>query len=60
MTRTNIASIIVVAALACGTAARADWSAYLDRLKGAAGDAGVQRDPAGVAPHHLDDHHAVV
>ena len=27
---------------------------------GAAGDAGVQRDPAGVAAHHLDDQHAVV
>ena len=30
-----------------------------DRV-GAAGDAGVQRDPAGVAPHHLDDHDALV
>ena len=27
---------------------------------GAAGDAGVQRDPAGVAAHHLGDHHAMV
>ena len=27
---------------------------------GAAGDAGVDRDPARVAAHHLDDHHAVV
>ena len=26
----------------------------------AARDAGVHRDPAGVAAHHLDDHHAVV
>ena len=30
-----------------------------DRV-GAAGDPGVGRDPAGVAAHHLDDHHAVV
>ena len=27
---------------------------------GAAGDPGVERDPAGVAAHHLDDHDAVV
>ncbi len=27
---------------------------------GGAGDAGVERDPAGVAPHHLDHHHAPV
>ena len=27
---------------------------------GAAGEAGVRRDPARVTPHHLDDHHAVV
>ena len=27
---------------------------------GAAGDAAVHRDPAGVTSHHLDDHHAVV
>ena len=27
---------------------------------GAAGHAGVERDPAGVAAHHLDDHDAVV
>ena len=27
---------------------------------GAAGDAGVQRDPAGVPAHHLDDQHPVV
>ena len=27
---------------------------------GAAGDAGFQRDPAGVAPHHLQDHDPVV
>ena len=27
---------------------------------GAAGDAGGQRDMAGVAPHHLEDHDAVV
>ena len=27
---------------------------------GAAGQPGVQRDPAGVATHHLHDHHAVV
>ncbi len=30
-----------------------------DRV-GAAGDARVRGDPAGVAAHHLDDHHAVV
>ena len=30
-----------------------------DRV-GAAGDAGVQRDPAGVAAHHFDDHDALV
>ena len=29
-------------------------------LGGAAGDAGVGRDPAGLAAHHLDDHDAVV
>ena len=29
-------------------------------LGGAAGDAGVGRDPAGIAAHHLDDHDAVV
>ena len=27
---------------------------------GAAGQPGVERDPAGVPPHHLHDHHAVV
>ena len=27
---------------------------------GAAGEPGVERDPAGVAAHHLDDHHPVV
>ena len=27
---------------------------------GAAGDAGMQGDPAGVTAHHLDDHHPVV
>ena len=27
---------------------------------GAAGEPGVEGDPAGVAAHHLDDHHAVV
>jgi hypothetical protein len=27
---------------------------------GAAGHAGVQRNPPGVAPHHLDHHHAVM
>ncbi len=27
---------------------------------GAAGDAGLQRDPTGVAPHHFDDHDALV
>jgi hypothetical protein len=31
-----------------------------DRSFRAAGDAGVERDPAGVAPHHLQDHHPVV
>ena len=29
-------------------------------LRGAAGDASVGRDPAGMAAHHLDDHNAVV
>ena len=28
--------------------------------RGPAGDAGVRRDPAGVAAHDLDDHHPVV
>ena len=27
---------------------------------GAAGDSGMQRDPAGVAAHHFDDHHAAM
>jgi hypothetical protein len=31
----------MVAVLACGSSARAGWTDYLDRLKGAAGDAGV-------------------
>jgi len=55
MTRACIISIIMVAVLACGFSARADWSDYLDRLKGAAGDAGVTTPGAALSNTEMVD-----